>query len=49
MLKSDWLAAAEGEIYPKLYVAGTVLSGELLARAISLGLVKEKPIRKARK
>lgn len=41
MLKNDWLAAAEDEIYPRLYPAGTVLTGELLERARGLGLLAE--------
>jgi hypothetical protein len=39
MLKDDWLAAALGEIHPRLYPAGTILTGELLARATEAGLV----------
>jgi hypothetical protein len=41
MLKVDWFAVPEGEIYPQMYRAGTVLSGELLDRALALGLVAE--------
>ena len=48
MLKEDWFAAAEDEIHPRMYLAGSVLTGELLERARSLGkLVDEKPARKA--
>jgi hypothetical protein len=41
MLKADWLAAAQGEIYPTLYPAGTILTGELLDRARAAGLIEE--------
>lgn len=41
MLKRDWFAAPENEIHPRTYPAGTVLTGELLARARALGLVDE--------
>lgn len=41
MLKEDWLAVPAGEIYPKLFRAGEVLTGELLARAMNLGLIED--------
>ncbi|MEH7827112.1 hypothetical protein [Gemmobacter denitrificans] len=40
MLKQDWFAVPEGEIHPKMFTAGTVLSGELLERAKALGLIE---------
>lgn len=43
MLKQDWFAAADDEIHPRLIPAGTVLTGSLLARARSLGLVEDPP------
>jgi len=50
MLKKNWLAAKENEIYPQLYPAGTVLTGELLERAKGLGLIEDpKPDTKAAK
>ena len=49
MLKQDWLAAAEDEIHPRLYKAGTMLTGELLERARGLGIVEEeKPARRTK-
>lgn len=39
MLNRDWFAAANDEIHPRIYPAGTVLTGELLERATALGLV----------
>lgn len=43
MLKHDWFAVPAGEIYPQLFPAGTVLTGELLERATALGLVDDAP------
>lgn len=39
MLRADWFAAANDEIHPRHYPAGTVLTGELLERATALGLI----------
>lgn len=44
MLKQDWFAVPEGELHPKMYLAGTVLTGELLERAEKLGLVEVKAL-----
>jgi hypothetical protein len=44
MLKQDWLAVPEGKLYPKLFRAGTELTGELLDRAKSLGLIEGKSL-----
>ena len=44
MLKQDWLAVPEGKIYPELFRAGTELTGELLDRAKSLGLIEVKSL-----
>lgn len=44
MLKEDWLAVPAGEIYPKLFRAGDVLTGELLDRARALGLIEDKAL-----
>jgi hypothetical protein len=49
MLKADWFAASETEIYPRIYPAGTVLTGELLERARALGLLVEDDQKPARK
>lgn len=49
MLKEDWFAAAEDEIHPRWYRAGETLTGELLDRARSLGLIEEeRPAKKPR-
>lgn len=39
-LKADWFAATEEDLHPKLYLAGTELTGELAARADALGLLE---------
>lgn len=41
MLKQNWFAVPDGEIYPVMYLAGTMLSGELLARARAMGLIED--------
>lgn len=40
-LKQDWFAVPDGEIYPKLFVVGTVMTGRDLERARALGLIEE--------
>lgn len=47
MLKEDWFAVPDGEIYPQMFAKGTVLNGNMLARAKALGLVDELPARAA--
>lgn len=47
MLKDDWFAVPAGAIYPVLYPKGTLLEGELLARARDLGLIEVKAHEKA--
>lgn len=44
ILKQDWLAVPEGEIYPVQFVAGDTLTGELLDRARGLGLIEDKAL-----
>lgn len=41
ILKKDWSAVAVGDIYPVLHEAKSELSGELLTRAESLGLMED--------
>ncbi len=45
VLKEDWLAVAEGSIYPDLHPAGSELQGELLQRAEKLGKMVESKAR----
>jgi hypothetical protein len=47
MLKQDWFAVPAGEIYPQMFTAGTVLTGDLLERAKALGIVDDQPQGKA--
>jgi hypothetical protein len=44
ILKQDWLAVPEGQIYPVQFVAGETLTGELLDRARGLGLIEDKAV-----
>lgn len=44
ILKQDWLAVPEGEIYPVQFRAGDTLTGELLDRAEALGIVERKAL-----
>jgi hypothetical protein len=37
ILREDWFAVAQGDIYPVLHQAGSELTGELLRRAEGLG------------
>ena len=49
-LKQDWFAVPHGEIYPKTFAAGTVMTGRDLERAQALGLIEdEKEARRAAK
>lgn len=43
MLKQDWLAVKEGDVYPTQFDKGAILTGELLARATALGLLEDAP------
>ena len=43
MLKQDWLAVRDGDIYPTQFDKGAILTGELLVRATALGLIEDAP------
>ena len=50
VLKEDLFAVAPGEIYPRWFMAGEVVSGDIEAAARAQGKVAdEKPARKAMK
>lgn len=47
MLKQDWFAVPDGQIYPVMFPKGTILTGEMLRRADELGLIEVKAHEKA--